>query len=141
METACFIHYTPFSCWFYDHLCWFDLYNWTLHSIPNLLWLSLIMTFMYICKEFTGKNLFRIIILIWKLHVSSITHPFHADVTIICVDLICIIERFIQSQICYDYHWSWHLCIVVRNSLAKSVSYNYFDMKTTCFIHYTPLSR
>ena len=186
MKTTCFIHYTPLSRWCYDHLCWIDLYNWALYSIPKLLWLSLIMTFMYSCKEFTGKNLFRIIILIWKLHVSSITqpfradvtiicvdliwiiecfipsqflsnllwlslimtfmysckeftaknlfriiiliwklhvssitHPFRADVTIICVDLICIIERFIQSQICYDYHWSWHLCIVVRNSLVK----------------------
>ena len=67
-------------------LNWFA--NWALYSIPKLLWLSLIMTFMYSCKEFTGKNLFRIIILIWKLHVSSITHPFRADVTIICVDLI-----------------------------------------------------
>ena len=55
--------------------------------------------------------------------VHPITHPFRADVTIICVDFIGINSMLysipIQIKFAMIIYWTWHLFIVVRNSLTK----------------------
>ena len=120
--------HTPFALMLQSFCVDFHMYNWMLYSIPIVIKFAMIIYWTWhlctVVRNLLAKICFRIIVLIWILHVSSITHPFRADVTIICVDImICKTVRFIQIPILIKFamiiYWTWHLCTLVRNSLAK----------------------